>query len=107
VPQFGIVGSIISSGLSIGITGLLLVYLGTKEFSVQLERRRLSICGGALLFISIVFFLIRNSDGTFFSLGALLTGTVVALVLFFGRFFDGREAALIRDLAGKLYTKPI
>lgn len=102
VPKFGIKGSIMSTSLTFILTGITIFILGLNEYSIPLEKKRLLISSGILIFFLSIFFIVQNSNPILFWSVTLLSAFFIIVFLFKGRFFYAEEMHAIKNLIIKL-----
>jgi len=102
IPRYGIYGSVASTALSFVLTGLTMLMLGRREYSVPLEAKRLIVSVGVLLSFCVALFLMRNIGSVLFSILSIAGACATVLILFMAHFFDDQETRVMKTVIRRL-----
>jgi O-antigen/teichoic acid export membrane protein len=102
IPRYGIYGSVASTALSFVLTGLTMLMLGRREYSVPLEAKRLIVSVGVLLSFCVALFLMRNIGSVLFSILRIAGACATVLILFMAHFFDDQETRVMKTVIRRL-----
>jgi len=104
IPMMGLYGAVVVTNLSYIFAGVTIFDLGKKYFPFTIEWKRISICGGIIVFFFLLFFLLAKANLLIFTALSLLACLGSIVILFRLQFFSSEEKTLLKELLQKRTT---